>query len=232
MVHRAQDLAGKFGYKDARKDTAFWFRENLRFLLERASKLPRSEAFGDLKSAQQGHTKFYFRQSPLDMLGWNTDWTVMFDSPPQTVTGMVTVVLEPDGSLDHFLAVPPQVAPITGETRSTPDWNALFAESGLDPKRFEPEAPVWISPVPFDASMGWKGSYAQDPTAAVSRVCRGVSRLARLLPSDRSVGPRSCEGAWNRPAKLLRENRRSSPHIRVVDRGRFHGLAKSKSGTR
>jgi Protein kinase domain len=167
MVHRAQDLAGKFGYKDARKDTAFWFRENLRFLLERASKLPRSEAFGDLKSAQQGHTKFYFRQSPLDMLGWNTDWTVMFDSPPQTVTGMVTVVLEPDGSLDHFLAVPPQVAPIAGETRSTPDWNALFAESGLDPKRFEPEVPVWISPVPFDASMGWKGSYAQDPTAAV-----------------------------------------------------------------
>ena len=166
------------------------------------------------------------------MLGWNTDWTVMFDSPPQTVTGMVTVVLEPDGSLDHFLAVPPQVAPIAGETRSTPDWNALFAESGLDPKRFEPEVPVWISPVPFDASMGVEGQLRTRSQSRSPCVCRGVSRLARLLPSDRSVGPRSCEGAWNWPAKLLRENRRSSPHIRVVDRGRFHGLAKSKSGTR
>jgi serine/threonine-protein kinase len=167
LVHRAKDLARNFGYKDAPKDTSFRFRENYYFLLERARKLPRSQAFGDLKSAPQGHTKFYYRQSPQDMLGWNTDWTVKDDSPPQTVTGMVRVVLEPDGSLDEFLAVPPQVASGAAETRSAPNWNALFAESALDPKRFEPEPPAWFSPVPFDASMGWKGSYAQDPTATI-----------------------------------------------------------------
>jgi serine/threonine-protein kinase len=167
LVHRAQDLARKFGYKDAPKDTAFWFNENYYFLLERARKLPRSEAFGDLKSAPQGHTKFYYRQSPRDMLGWNTDWTVKVDSPPQTVAGMVSAVLEPDGSLDHFVAVSPQVAPVGAESRSATDWNSLFAESGLDPKRFEPEPPAWISPVPFDASAGWKGTYAQDPTATI-----------------------------------------------------------------
>jgi hypothetical protein len=89
------------------------------------------------------------------------------DSPPQTVAGMVSAVLEPDGSLDHFVAVPPQVAPVAAESRSATDWNTLFAESGLDPKRFQPEPPAWISPVPFDASVGWKGTYEQDPTATI-----------------------------------------------------------------
>jgi Protein kinase domain len=167
MIHRAQELAHKFGYEDAPKDTAFWYARNFSFLTERARNLPPSDKFGDLKSAPQGHTKFYYRQSPLDMLGWNIDWAVKDDSPPLTLTGMVTVGLEPDGSLDLFLALPPQIAPVAAETHSATDWNALFAESGLDPKRFEPEPPAWISPVPFDASMGWKGSYAQDPTATI-----------------------------------------------------------------
>jgi hypothetical protein len=80
---------------------------------------------------------------------------------------MVTIFLQPDGSLEAFTAVPPQAAPNVAETPPAPNWNALFAESGLDLKRFEPEPPVWTSWMPFDASMGWKGSYAQDPTTTI-----------------------------------------------------------------
>ena len=171
MSHRAQELARKFGYKDAPADTAFWYERNVAFLSARAKNLPRSLQIGDLKSAPQGHTKFYFRQSPREMYPrenrrdlWTPGLILSREFPPHTVPGMVMIGLEPDGSLDQFVAVPPQLstAPEKDQT-SAPDWNALFAESGLDPKRFETEAPIWISPVPFDAIMGWKGSYAQDP---------------------------------------------------------------------
>lgn len=176
MTHRAQEVARKFQYKDAPRDTGFWYERNIAFLSDRAKKLPRSQQIGDLKSAQQGHTKFYFRQSPKDMLPrenrrdlWTPGLLLTRDLPPHAISGMVMVVLEPDGALDEFLAVPPQFAPgpIGSDPPSPPDWNAMFIESGLDVKRFEPEPPVWISPVPFDASMGWKGSYAQDPAATV-----------------------------------------------------------------
>lgn len=43
----------------------------------------------------------------------------------------------------------------------------MFAESGLDLQRFEPEEPAWISPVAFDARAGWKGSYGQDPATTI-----------------------------------------------------------------
>jgi hypothetical protein len=172
MAHRAQELAHKFGYKDAPSDTGFWYERNTGFLTDRAKNLPRSQEIGDLKSAPQGHTKFVFRQSPRDMIPRenrrDTTTSALLLSrefPPHTVSGMVMVVLEPDGSLDELLAVPPQLAALS--TPTTVDWNALFAESGLDPKRFEPEQPIWISPVTCDASMGWKGSYAQDPASTI-----------------------------------------------------------------
>ncbi len=175
MSHRAQELARKFGYKDAPADSAFWYERNTAFLLDRAKKLPRSQQIGDLKSAQQGHTKFYYRQSPREMFPRENrrDLTtpallLSREFPPHAVSGMVMVALEPDGSLDQFLAVPPQLSSPAGSGAAiAPDWNALFAESGLDPKRFQPEPAAWISPQPFDASMGWKGSYAQDPTTTI-----------------------------------------------------------------
>jgi hypothetical protein len=43
MIHRAQDLAHKFGYKDPPWDTTFWFERNYFFLVERARKLAPSE---------------------------------------------------------------------------------------------------------------------------------------------------------------------------------------------
>jgi hypothetical protein len=71
MIHRAQDLAHKFGYKDARRDTAIWYARNVSFLTAWAGNRPPPDKFGYLNP--QGHHKFYYRQSPLDMLGWNTD---------------------------------------------------------------------------------------------------------------------------------------------------------------
>ena len=176
MIHRAQELVLKFGYKDVPGDAGFWYERNVAFLVDRMKKLPRSQQIGDLKSAEQGHTKFYYRQSPLDMLPrenrrdlWTPGLLLSRDLPPHAVSGMAMVVLEPDGALDEFLAVPPQLAPgpIGDDQPSPPDFHSIFAESGLDSKRFKPEPPVWISPVPFDASMGWKGSYAQDSATTI-----------------------------------------------------------------
>jgi hypothetical protein len=43
-----------------------------------------------------------------------------------------------------------------------PDWPALFAHAGLDPKRFEPVDPHWVPPRYCDVRTAWAGSYGGD----------------------------------------------------------------------
>jgi hypothetical protein len=79
---------------------------------------------------------------------------------------------EQNGALVYFEAVPPQLisktdrGPSAAAGTSPADW-PLFAESGLDAGRFQPEPPVWLPPEPFDAIAGWRGSYPQSPETTI-----------------------------------------------------------------
>ncbi len=117
----------------------------------------------------------------------------MEQAPPLAVTGMINITLDARGSLLRFVAVAPQVvsntpAPIT----STPDWQAVLAESGLDLQRFNPEEPVWIPPVVFDASAGWKGSYVQNPSTVIHVI---VAAFRGKVVYFEVVGP------WTHPTR-------------------------------
>jgi hypothetical protein len=161
LSDRAQDLVHKFGFNEAPRDTAFWFQRNYAFLFRRSKQ--KSKQLGDIKSAEQGHEKFFYRQSPRGLFPMNFSMTVNYSTPATDVSGMVTVVLQTDGKLDEFLEIPPQAAGTSPPPTTAVDWAGLFSESGLDLTRFRQEAPSWNAPVPFDASMGWKGSYPQTP---------------------------------------------------------------------
>ena len=98
---------------------------------------------------------FDYRQSPRPLI--STNFRVTLADPPLNVTGMVTVILDPEGRLREFVAVPPQVPPSAPEPPATPMWDVLLAEAGLDPKTFTRSDPAWLPSVPFDAIAGFTG---------------------------------------------------------------------------
>ena len=86
---------------------------------------------------------FVYRSSPRYMvpqslaLGGGLSW----EDPPRTVSGMITITLEPSGRLVWFEAVPPQWDP-SPEVGSKPDWTALLAEAGLTTGQLKEVAPI------------------------------------------------------------------------------------------
>ena len=117
-------------------------------------------------------------------------YRVTLADPPLNVTGMVTVILDPEGRLREFVAVPPQVPPPAPEPPATPMWDVLFAEAGLDPKTFTRSDPAWLPSVPFDAIAGFTGPMPGEKDVTL----RVVAAAFRGRPvSFQLVAP------WSRP---------------------------------
>jgi hypothetical protein len=79
---------------------------------------------------------------------------------------MVIATLDARGRLVHFRAVPSQVDEAKGPWPE-PDWESLFREAGLDPKRFTLSSPKWLPPEAFDARAEWDGSFAAHPDVPI-----------------------------------------------------------------
>ena len=76
-----------------------------------------------------------------------------FDAP-----GMRRMVLDPEGDLLSFEAVPPMLA--APPTDKTPDWNPLFEAAGLDPSIFADAKPEIRPSVPVDKLSAWWACYS------------------------------------------------------------------------
>jgi hypothetical protein len=74
--------------------------------------------------------------------------------PPEIVSGMVHVELDPQGRLIHFLAIPPEVESSATAASSPIDWSALFAFAGLDQRQFQSTQPVWNTLAGGDTRVG------------------------------------------------------------------------------
>ena len=166
------------------------------FLKYRADHLPAPQQLRELAAAEQSPFLFLYRQSPRLLITLNRSRNVNRFDPPYEISAMVTVRLDSSGRLLSFLAVPPQVdekLDSKGGSWPGPDWEALFAEAGLDSRRFKAADPRWLPPVPFDARTAWNGSYAQNPgfpIHVVAAAYRGKPVYFELI------------GPWNRPWRM------------------------------
>jgi len=105
----------------------------------------------------------WYRQSPHSLLPLNSMGHVYWDSPPiAQLSGNAGVRLDMHGRLLSFYSVPPQLESAT-EPFAPPDWSALFAEAGLDPKAFRPVEPRWTPPFYADTRAAWEGVYPGRP---------------------------------------------------------------------
>jgi len=160
---RAQEIIEQAGYIGVTADRGSWFERNYDFLLYKAKHFPSVTGRRDLAHAEQGAMEFFFRQGPQPLAPENSNLRLKALDPPNEVTGMTGVLLDSNGRLLAFLAVPPQVEPPPPAQVVQPDWGQMLAASGLAPASLKTAEPTWLPPVGFDRRFGWQGSYPEDP---------------------------------------------------------------------
>ena len=161
LEERAREIARRLGWTDAPADSAGWFSRDYSYL----SFLAKAGRPGWARGLRSGWWKpaaFEYRQSPRPLIPYDDTGSVQSSDPPHDVTGMLTVVLDPEGRLRSFVAVPPQALPSTAGTTAPPGWDTLFSEAGLDVKSFVVSAPAWLPRVPFDSIAGFSGPMPGD----------------------------------------------------------------------
>ena len=152
LVDRAKQFAQSLGYESG-IDSAYAFAvANYLNYAGSDKSIGTRERFA---SGTPAALHFWYRSSPTVMIPTGNRSRVSQDDPPLLISGMTTVVLDPEGRLVRFSAVAPQV-----DTASTPkpvDWKPMFDAAGLDFAAFKPAASQWTPPLYADTRVAWVG---------------------------------------------------------------------------
>ncbi len=162
LLDRARELTRELGWPAEPKDEAAWFGYDsgaLRYLGdEEAGFVP--EDWDDLGDGP-APVKFYYRSSPEPMRDLGNG--VSLRTPAPVVPGMVTVVLDPQGRLRSFTAVP-EDGVSAEETPPSLGWDEVMAAAGLEPDELQESlAPKRAPPVFADQRLAWDGRYPGMP---------------------------------------------------------------------
>jgi serine/threonine-protein kinase len=165
---RAQEILERAGYADLGADRISWLERNYDFLLYTAKHFPGAAGRRELPRAEQGVLEYFFRQSPQALIPANPMFRIQALDPPNEVSGMAEVLLDSNGRLLAFLAVPPQVEEMPPPAAAAePDWTPMLANTGLDPAGLKAMDPTWLPPVGFDRRFGWRGFYPEDRSTEI-----------------------------------------------------------------
>ncbi len=173
LAHKAREIISRIGYTARPADTAYGFNYDGDYLqYTRDTGAPATRNSRLLK----GHPpviQFWYRESPGYLeANFKPSATreetpfgrVTLNEPPQVISGMASTVLDPQGRLIAFSAVPPQLDPPSATQRELKaDWTALFAAAGLDEQRFMPAEPEWVPLVACDVRAAWTGGWPEQP---------------------------------------------------------------------
>ncbi|MDQ3747752.1 MAG: protein kinase [Acidobacteriota bacterium] len=158
LAERANSILKKLGYPNAPVDTDYGFANNVDDYYSYAAIDQSPNRWERIRSGQPATIYFWHRTSPryLEPLQYET---VSPADPPNDVVGMTKVILDPNGRLLEFQAVPPQVKDKTTAPTGEVDWTTLFAEAGLDIRNYRQTESNWTPPVFADAGFSWEGTH-------------------------------------------------------------------------
>ncbi|HET7704878.1 MAG TPA: protein kinase [Thermoanaerobaculia bacterium] len=166
LAERARELVRQAGYPARPFDVMYTFagsRTAQQWLSDRGEK-----SLERLATIQPSPLAFVYRESPRNLIpernvrGGPAAVRVAYNDPPLSVPGMVRVVLDADGRLMTFHAVPPDRSPPSSRSPQF-DWRPLLASAGFDPQSLRAVPAEWSVPVDNDAKVAWTGTYAGQP---------------------------------------------------------------------
>lgn len=116
---------------------------------------------------------FFYRSSP-EQLHPHPIWQpfVSFDDPLQVTAGSLRLLLDHNGRLIRFEAVPRRVYDAPSESEEPKptapvDWRPLFTHAGLDFDSFTPSDPRWTPLMASDSRAAWTGELLTSPPTPV-----------------------------------------------------------------
>jgi serine/threonine-protein kinase len=173
LVVRAREVAARLGYREAPADSAHGFEPDRALLDHMRRERPSPDWWEAIRTSRPGAYRFWYRQSPRRL--WSRSWIetppwltpaelgrVTRIDPPPLAPGMIEVVLDAEGRLTSFTAVPPRfdAAPVPG---AEPEWAVAFAEAGFDRASLRPSPSRWAAPVDTDGKAAWDGESPELP---------------------------------------------------------------------
>ena len=165
LSQKAQDIRHALGYSEAPADSvdSLDIDGDLYGFLN-AHQVPGVTFDSALSTGTPPLLLFWRRESPDDLIGTKVKDNSMVPgivnpSDPQfTTSGMRKIVIDPQGRLVEFQAIPPQLDK-SPATTNTYDWRVPFQFAGLDIAQFKPAEPMWNSLASADSRMAWTGDW-------------------------------------------------------------------------
>ncbi len=154
LAHESRTVAESFGYTRKPADSAVWL-EHRRDVVNYLSSLAEPHRWDEWYAAEAPVASIY-RESrqPLDARPFGLVTSL---NPPPLTAGMATVILDGNGRLRDFSAVPDNA----GSTAVPPE--IVFRAAGLDMAGFAETAPENLPTHPFDQWHAWKGPHPKIP---------------------------------------------------------------------
>jgi predicted Ser/Thr protein kinase len=163
LAHQAREFAASLGYPKKPGDSVVWL-EHRGALLGYLAGLPKPHQWNEWLAAEAPIRAIY-RESPGPLKGEPFGF-VENSNPPQDTPGMVRELLDGNGRLREFSAVPGGnedsvlTPPVASEN--------VFHAAGLDAAAFTETQPTVLPATPFDRRMAWKGPHPVIPNTEVT----------------------------------------------------------------
>jgi serine/threonine protein kinase len=164
LSEKAREIINTLGYTEVAVDHGGEFYYNTDFTdYVHNHDRPRPD-WPKVLAGQPAALQYAYRQSPndLDADGFHdeslTPGVVVFFDPPETESGMINIIVDPQGRLTYFQAIPKEVQPNPPPAKPV-DWKPLFTAAGLNLASLHPALPQWLSLAAFDERAAWTGTW-------------------------------------------------------------------------
>jgi serine/threonine protein kinase len=151
MQDRVKTLLDRLGIPSGRDQAGGWVANETM-----VAHLARGKAEGRWAPLFEPASPFrlYWHRTGPNLTAWSPGRTT-FSDPPYTLSGMSGIALDPEGRLLRLRYVPDGRA---DAARPEVTWEDLFAEAGLDPRRFEGTSPPIAPASGADRARAWRGA--------------------------------------------------------------------------
>ena len=196
LSQKAREIVQRVGTTEQPADEAydfFWDQHFLNFAQKNDKPAPR---WNEILSQRPVPLHFWYRQSPYPLTADQfhddllTPGMVRADDPAPILTGMISMVLDAQGSLLYLERIPAQKQR-PAQDHAPVDWSPLFTAAGLDQSQFQSTEPLWTFLATSDTRAAWTGTWpgSNRPLRVEAAALRGrpvaFSLIGPWTPADR-----------------------------------------------